>query len=141
MLLWAKQAQYAQMRQKSIGIELKLPTNIEGTLSQKLILSNLTFTQSQMLSLSRFLVRSVRAEKNAGQEGLGCDTDTDADVDADADTDADADADTDAVPGLESPTKISVETFFESIRNKKFSRPMLFSLKRSKEMKSVFSLA
>ena len=131
------------MRQKSIGIELKLPTNIEGTLSQKLILSNLTFTQSQMLSLSRFLVRSVRAEKNAGQEGLGCDTDTDADVDADADadTDADADADTDAVPGLESPTKISVETFFESIRNKKFSRPMLFSLKRSKEMKSVFSLA
>ena len=123
------------MRQKSIGIELKLPTNIEGTLSQKLILSNLTFTQSQMLSLSRFLVRSVRAEKNAGQEGLGCDTDTDTDADVDAD------ADTDAVPGLESPTKISVETFFESIRNKKISRPMLFSLKRSKEMKSVFSLA
>ena len=135
MLLWAKQAQYAQMRQKSIGIELKLPTNIEGTLSQKLILSNLKFTQSQMLSLSRFLVRSVRAEKNAGQEGLGCDTDTDTDADVDAD------ADTDAVPGLESPTKISVETFFESIRNKKISRPMLFSLKRSKEMKSVFSLA
>ena len=78
---------------------------------------------------------SVRAEKNSGQEGLGCDTDTDTDADVDAD------ADTDAVPGLESPTKISVETFFESIRNKKFSRPMLFSLKRSKEMKSVFSLA
>ena len=92
---------------------------------------------------------SVRAEKNSGQEGLGRDTDTDADVDADADADADtdtdadadADADTDAVPGLESPTKISVETFFESIRNKKIWRPMLFSLKRSKEMKSVFSLA